>query len=131
MNHRRHRSGRMAGSSILLILLAIFGLAWGGIFGPYFWDEQVVREAGSAALREWRTTESLEKGKAKLASRLSKEGIEYIDPVADCKFTMDSGYRYLECGWNPSVYYPGTQYYKTLSFYLSIACDSEGSISDA
>lgn len=129
MQDRRRRAGRISGSSMLLLLLIAVGLAWAGIFGPYFWDEQVVREAAAASLREWRTEESLDRGKNKFANRLEKESIDYIDPVVDCKFSMEGKIRYLECGWVAHVYYPGTNYYKTLNFNTTSECDEDGSVS--
>jgi hypothetical protein len=124
---RRMRGGRVNVLGVLLVLLFIGGAGWAWIFGPYFWDYQVMREATAAAAREWRTAESKDKGVIKLWRRVEKEEMTYI-PETACSFQEEGTNRMIFCAWDVNVYYPGTEYYRTLSFSLDTTCDAEGDI---
>lgn len=127
---RRDRAGRVNVLGVILVLLLAVGAGWAWLFGPYFWDYQVMREATAAAAREWRSTESKDKGAFKLWHRLDNEGMDYIFET-ECSFQQEGTNRMISCAWDVDVYYPGTSYYRTLSFSLDTTCDSVGDITQS
>ncbi len=109
---------------LILVLGAVGIFAW--LFGPYYWDKQVMNEVARTSALEWYATENRQKGMSRLGHLLEKRGLsEYIYPN-DCTFQEEGELRVVACWWEVDVFYPGSEMYRTLSFDTTVEVDRRG-----
>ena len=110
---------RRRGKAQVLSILLTLGLAFGAYllytFGDYYITLFKMKELTKSVMLDW---VGLNEGKARrrLGEEFRRQEIpEYISPDY-CEFQTVGNERSVTCSWEVDVYYPGTDYYKTLSF---------------
>lgn len=109
------RRGRVQILTILLGGAALFGAYLFYVFGDYYLTYFKMKELTKSVMLDW---VGLNEGKARrrLGEEFRRQEIpDYVSPEY-CEFETNGQERSVTCTWEVDVYYPGTDYYKTLSF---------------
>lgn len=111
-----NRRGRVQVLTILMFLVggAALYLIW--VFWPYVKVYVEMREVAKSVVIEWA---GMNEGKAKrrIQEEFRKQDIPEDQLTLDnCELKKEGNERMVHCDWELDVYYPPTQYYKTLSF---------------
>ena len=115
MHPRRSRSGKMNIFGLILFLGLVAGLVLAYVFVPPWLVYVKMQEITESVVLDW---EGLNEGKARrrLPEELRRQEVpEYITPEM-CEFKQDGKNKEVSCYWEIDVYYPYTDYFKTLSF---------------
>jgi len=124
---RRRGRFNIVGSLITLSILAAIG--GGLLFGPYYWDHQVVKETVRSAALKWAETTLERKARQKLNEEWEYREIpEYIDKAAACGFETSGRRKIVSCAWTAYVYYPLTDYYKAIYFETTSEVTAGGKV---
>jgi len=121
------RSGRINILTILLLLIVVAAGEAAWLFGPYYWDYQVMKEITKSSAREWDALGEM-KARAKLSHLLAKRGLDDYITERECNFEERGAVKVIDCRWVVDVYYPFTRYYKTLDFSLNTQIDGRGDV---
>lgn len=124
----RVRSGKIRLGGTILLLLVLGAIGFLGIFAPYWWDYYVIKEIGRSAALKWNETERLEKAKAKVDEELRRREVPDYFSADFCRFEEEQSIRRVVCSWQVDVYYPMTDYFKTLSFTTTSELDRTGNV---
>lgn len=122
---RRRRQGKFNIVS-LFFLVAILGSAlWGYLFMPYYLVYFRMKEITKSVMLDW---VGLNEGKARrrLGEEFRRQEIPDYVPMDLCELKTEGQERSVTCTWEVDVYYPFTDYYKTLSFEVWAMHDGVG-----
>lgn len=122
---RRRRGESRIVSLLLLGLIAFAGLL-AYTFGPAFIDYMNMKEVIKAASLSWYAKQTEQSARARLDEGLTEKEIDYITAKDACTFKESAEEYVVACTWSLDVYYPGTEYYKTLDFWVSSSADRRG-----
>lgn len=123
---RRGRVSLLGALLVLAIAAVVYGV-W--LFGPYYWDYLKMKQIAKTAVLDWHAFDSERHARSRYMTELKARHIpDYIDPEA-CSFEEESGLRIVECDYSVDVYYPFTDYYKTLHFHVYTDIDQSGELS--
>lgn len=109
------RRGRAQILTILLTAAGVAGMYLAFTFGDYYIVYFKMKELTKSVMLDW---VGLNEGKARrrLGEEFRRQDIpDYISPEF-CEFQTTGQERSVTCSWEVDVYYPGTDYYKTLDF---------------
>jgi len=124
---RRRGRINIVGSLITLTILA--AIAGSILFGPYYWDHQLVKETARSAALKWAESTLEHKAKQKLDDEWEYREIpSYIDKAAACSFNTSGRRKIVTCAWAAHVYYPLTDYYKTIYFETTSEVTAGGKV---
>jgi hypothetical protein len=121
----RNRQGRISYGTLLLLLVVGVGVGWGMLFGPKYIDYLNINECSGMALAAWHAHGVQERAPTRFNECLADKGIEDMT-IESCKIEPHDNNKYMYCYWEVYVYYPGTDYYKTLSFEVTNELDLKG-----
>jgi hypothetical protein len=113
-------------SFLLVVILAAVGY-FAYTFVPYFIDYLNMKEVVKASALSWYAKEEEKAGRTRFKKGLSDKGVDYVFPE-DCSFAEQEGLYVVSCEWYVDVYYPGTDYYKTLEFWATASADKRGGV---
>ncbi len=125
--YRRSRHGRVQVLTVLLLLALIVAGFFAQLFGPYYLDYMNMKEVVKSASLAWYANAEEVAGREKLRMTLDQKEIDYITGD-DCSFEKQGEYFVVSCAWVVHVYYPGTDYYKTLDYSVTASSDQRGSV---
>jgi len=123
---RRGRRGESRVVSLLLLGVLAFAGLLVHTFGPAFIDYMNMREVIKAASLSWYAKQTEQSARARLEEGLADKEIGYITGKDACTFKESAEEYVVACSWSLDVYYPGTDYYKTLDFWVSSSADRRG-----
>jgi len=121
------RSGRINILSLLLLLALVAGGGACWLFGPYYWDFEVMKEITKSSAREWSALGEL-KGRAELTHLLAKRELDDYITERDCTFEERGSMKIIDCRWVVEVPYPYTSHTQVLDFSLTTQIDARGDV---
>lgn len=124
---RRRQGGRASIITILFLLTIALVAYFSVVFGPYFIDYLNMQEVIKASALSWYAKEEEGAARDRFRVGLGDKGVDYIYPE-DCTFSEQEGLYVVACEWPVDVYYPGTDYYKTLEFWVTASADKRGGV---
>lgn len=119
------RSGKVSVINILLFALLAGGALWAYLFSPYYIVYFKMKEITKSVMLDW---VGLNEGKARrrLGEEFRRQDIpDYIETTF-CDLKTVGNTKSVTCSWEVDVYYPFTDYYKTLSFETWATHDGVG-----
>jgi hypothetical protein len=125
--YRRLRGGKVGlVGTILLVILAIGGY-FANVFVPPYWTHQEMRQLTESVALDWA---ALNRGKAERRIGEEFRRKEVPNYIADdaCKLEERGPNKIVSCAWAVDVFYPPTDYYKTLSFTTRCEVDQHGNV---
>ena len=123
------RRGRI--NFVGIAITAVIAAALGGaaLFGPYYWDYLVVKEITRTVALTWEATGLHHKAEMKLDEEATNRELpDYIDYKSACTLAESGRMKVVNCAWVAHVYYPFTDYYKTLDFNVTSEVDGSGQV---
>lgn len=124
---RPQRGGRAQVVTIVLLLVLSFGgfMAW--LFVPYQIDYLNMKEVVKSSALAWYAHVEESAAREKFRISMKTKDIDYIT-ADDCTFEKRGDFYTVSCYWVVDVYYPGTDYYRTLEFEVSAEADQRGKV---
>ena len=109
------RQGKISIVGILMFLVAIVAALWGYLFMPYYLVYFKMKEITKSVMLDW---VGLNEGKARrrLGEEFRRQEIPPYIELDFCELKTEGQERSVVCSWEVDVYYPFTDYYKTLEF---------------
>jgi hypothetical protein len=124
---RRHREGRAQLLTIFLLLALALGGFFAYLFVPYQLDYMNMREVVKGSALAWYAHVEEHASREKFRMAMNEKGIDYIT-AEDCNWEKRGDFYTVSCYWIVDVYYPGTDYYKTLEYEVSAEADQRGGV---
>ena len=126
---RRTEAGRVNLIGLMItVVLAVGGLL-AYLFAPYHLDYMNMKEVVSSASLAWYANDAKSSGERKLEEQLRGKEIDYITRKDNCSFEEAAGMFTTYCSWEVDVYYPFTDFYKTIWYEVTAECDDRGVVS--
>ncbi len=126
-SRRRRRQGRTNIFTILLLMVLGVVMYFSYTFLPYYLDYMNMQEVVKASALSWYAKEEEAAGRDRFRQGLGEKGVDYVY-MDDCSFAEQEGLFVVACEWPVDVYYPGTDYYKTLEFWVTASADKRGGV---
>jgi hypothetical protein len=115
----------------ILTLLMLMLVAAGGflayLFVPYHIDYMNMKEVAKSSALSWYTHVEEHAAREKFRISLNEKEIDYIT-ADDCKWEKRGELYTVACYWVVDVYYPGTDYFKTLEYEVAAEADQRGKV---
>ena len=124
---QRRRGGRAQLLTVVLLLVVAGGAFLGWLFGPYYLDYLNMKEVVKSSALAWYAHVEESAAREKFRISMKSKEIDYIT-ADDCSFEKSGEYYTVSCYWVVDVYYPGTDYFKTLEFEVSAEADQRGKV---
>ena len=124
---RRLRSGKVGLVGSILVAVLALGGYFANVFVPPIWTHQQMRQLTQSVALDWA---QLNRAKAERRIREEFRRQEVPNYIADdaCKLEERGTSKIVACAWAVDVFYPPTDYYKTLTFTTRCEVDSQGNI---
>ena len=114
-----------------LTILLLFGLGVGGflawLFVPYHLDYLNMKEVVKSSALAWYAHVEEHASREKFRISKNEKGIDYIT-AEDCSWEKQGDTYLVSCYWIVDVYYPGTDYFKTLEYEVTAEANKRGGI---
>ena len=124
---RRRREGRVQILTILLVLVAAVGGFLAYLFVPYHLDYMNMKEVVKSSALAWYAHVEEHASREKWRISMKEKEIDYITPE-DCTWEKRGDIYAVSCYWVVDVYYPGTDYFKTLEYEVAAEADQRGKV---
>ncbi len=124
---RRNRAGRVQFLTLVLLLLAGLGGFFAWLFVPYHIDYMNMQEVVKSSALAWYAHVEEHASREKFRISMKEKGIDYIT-AEDCAWQKQGDLYSVSCYWVVDVYYPGTDYFKTLEYEVSAEADQRGKV---
>ncbi|HCH66837.1 MAG: hypothetical protein CL927_20075 [Deltaproteobacteria bacterium] len=124
---RRHRQGRVQLLTVFLLLVAAVIGFFAYIFVPYHLDYLNMKEVVKSSALAWYAHVEEHASREKFRIAMNEKGIEYIT-AEDCTWEKRSELYMVSCYWAVDVYYPGTDYFKTLEYEVGAEANQRGGV---
>lgn len=124
---RRARGGKVKFLTVVLLLVLSVGGFLTYLFLPYYVDYWHMKEAVKSSALSWYAEDEENAAHESMRISLKDKGIDYITNE-DCEWEKRGDYFTVSCGWIVDVYYPGTNYYKTIEYVVSAEADQRGDV---
>jgi len=122
---RRARGGRVQILTILLLFILAVGGFFAWLFVPYQLDYMNMKEVVKGSAIAWYAHVEEHAAREKFRIAMKEKEIDYIT-AEDCQWEKRGEFYTVSCFWIVDVYYPGTDYYKTLEYEVSAEADQRG-----
>jgi hypothetical protein len=124
---RRSRAGRVQILTLFLLLLAGVGGFFAWLFVPYHIDYMNMKEVVKSSALAWYAHVEEHAAREKFRIAMNEKGIDYITSE-DCTWLKQGQLYTVSCYWVVDVYYPGTDYFKTLEYEVGAEADQRGKV---
>ena len=124
---RRRRRGRVQFLTIVLLLAASVAGYFLYTFGPYQLDYLNMKEVVKSSALAWYAHVEETAARDKFTIAMGEKGIDYIT-AEDCTWEHREDLYMVSCYWVVDVFYPGTDYFKTLEFEVGAEADKRGTV---
>ena len=124
---RRSRAGRVQILTLFLLLLAGAGGFFAWLFVPYHIDYMNMKEVVKSSALAWYAHVEEHAAREKFRIAMNEKGIDYITSE-DCSWQKQGELYSVSCYWVVDVYYPGTDYFKTLEYEVGAEADQRGKV---
>ena len=124
---RRHRAGRVQFLTLVLVLAVAVGGFFSWLFVPYYIDYMNMKEVVKSSALAWYAHLEEHAAREKFRISMNEKGIDYIT-AEDCLWQKQGEFYSVSCYWVVDVYYPGTDYFKTLEYEVGAEADQRGKV---
>lgn len=112
---------------VLVVLLGIAGY-FAYLFVPIHIDYMNMKEVVTSSSLAWYANDAKTASEKKLDEQLRAKEIDYITRKDNCSIEESGDMYVVSCSWEVDVYYPPTDYYKTLVYETTAECDKGGTV---
>lgn len=124
---RRSRAGKVGiVGTILLVILAIGGY-FANVFVPPYWTHQTMRQVTESVALDWAQLNRA-KAERRIGEEFRRQEVPNYIPDDACKLEERGTSKIVTCTWAVDVFYPPTDYYKTLAFTTRCEVDPHGNV---
>lgn len=124
---RRHRRGRVQLLTVfLLFAVSVVGF-FAYLFAPYHLDYLNMKEVVKSSALAWYAHVEEHASREKFRIAMNEKGIDYIT-AEDCTWEKRGEFYTVSCYWVVDVYYPGTDYFKTLEYEVGAEANQRGGV---
>jgi hypothetical protein len=109
------------------LLALTVGAVLGWLFVPYYLDYLNMKEVVKSSSLAWYAHVEESAAREKFRIAMKTKGIDYIT-ADNCSFEKSGEFYTVSCYWVVDVYYPGTDYFKTLEYEVSAEADQRGKV---
>lgn len=124
---RHAEAGRVQILTLILVLVLSLGGFLAYLFVPYHLDYMNMKEVVKSSALAWYAHVEEHAAREKFRISMNEKGIDYIT-AEDCTWEKRGEFYAVSCYWVVDVYYPGTDYYKTLEYEVAAEADQRGKI---
>lgn len=124
---RRARQGRVQILTLLLLMVLAVGGFFAYLFVPYHIDYMNMKEVVKSSSLAWYAHVEEHAAREKFRIAMNEKGIDYIT-AEDCSWEKRNELHIVSCAWIVDVYYPGTDYFKTLEYEVGAEADQRGKV---
>jgi len=109
------RRGKFNIVGLLLFLALAAVMVWAYLFLPYYIVYFKMKEITKSVMLDWVGLNEA-KARRRIGEEFRREEIPDYVTLDMCEFKTEGQERSVTCDWEVDVYYPFTDYYKTLTF---------------